>query len=318
MSDARIQLCKSALDVLCVGHACYDLVFSVPKHLEADEKGQADQLHCCGGGPAANAAIAIARLGLSAGFAGYLGDDVFGERHLQELADDQVNTSQVMRGPEPTPLSVVMVKPDGRRSLINYRTRQFYMDAGQITLPEPAPKVMLFDGHEPQAASALIDAKPQETETVLDAGSMHAGTVKLMQRVDYLVASEKFACQYAETSDARAALDVLARQAGCCVVITLGARGLVWQHAGKSGACPAFSISAVDTTGAGDAFHGAFAAFLAQRRPWHHLLRSASAVAALCCRKMGARSGMPDQKMLQRFLDQQQIRLDDQNGMDGG
>jgi len=317
LSDTQLQSRKPALDVICVGHACYDLVFNVPKHLEADEKGQADQLHCCGGGPAANAAIAIARLGLSVGFAGYLGIDVFGERHLQELVDDQVDTSQVMRGPEPTPLSVVMVKPDGRRSLVNYRTRRFYMDAGQVNLPTPAPKVMLFDGHEPHAASALIDAKPRETQTVLDAGSVHAGALKLMQRVDYLVASEKFACQYAETSDARTALDVLARQAGCSVVITLGARGLVWQHAGKRGACPAFSISAVDTTGAGDAFHGAFAAFLAQRRPWYDVLRSASAVAALCCRKMGARSGMPDQKMLQRFLERRRIKLDDQNGMDG-
>ncbi|MEY3879642.1 MAG: hypothetical protein RIQ94_437, partial [Pseudomonadota bacterium] len=80
------------IDVLCVGHASYDLVFSVDHHPTADEKIVAEDFLGCGGGPTANAAVTVARLGFKSAFAGYLGQDIYGEKHYQELLESGVNT----------------------------------------------------------------------------------------------------------------------------------------------------------------------------------------------------------------------------------
>lgn len=290
------------VDVLCVGHASYDLIFSVSRQPDADEKIVADSLLSCGGGPAANAAVCVAKLGLTSAFAGYLGRDLYGDKHLQELNDYGVNTQLVMRGDSPTPLSTILVKPDGKRCLINYKGDTQALSADALSLTEIPAKVVLFDGHEPFISLPLAEkAKQANIPTVLDAGSVHEGTLALMNRVDYLVCSEKFANQYA--GDERNALSRLAALAPV-VVITLGERGLIWQRGNQQGALPAYPMTALDTTGAGDAFHGAFCAALAAGMDWQSQLRYASAAGALCCMQMSARLGLPGLEEHARLFNQ--------------
>jgi len=291
----------SPIDVLCVGHASYDLVFAVPRHPEADEKIFADSLIACGGGPAANAAVTVARLGYRAAFAGYLGLDAHGELHHAELLREGVATGWIARGTAPTPLSTVLVKPDGRRALVNYKGDTRPLPADTIDFSTIAPKVVLFDGHEPELSAPLLARK---IPSVLDAGSLHRGTEALMSAVDYLVCSEKFARQWLGEDDPRRALAALAERSPA-VVITLGERGLIWSKEGESGALPAFRVEPVDTTGAGDAFHGGFAAGLAAGLDWPGLLRYASATGALCCERLGARPGLPDLTRLRGLLESQ-------------
>lgn len=279
------------VDVLCVGHACYDLVFSVAAHPAADEKVVADDFISCGGGPATNAAVAISRLGHSSAFAGYLGDDLYGDKHYQELQISGVNTDFVIRGTSPTPLSTVLVKPNGDRALINYKGQTKALPTTAIDFSSLKAKVMLFDGHEPYLSMMLAgQAREAGIPTVLDAGSVHDGTLALIGEVDYMVCSEKFAHQF--SGDVEKTLARLARVAPT-VVITLGEKGLIWQRGKRRGESPAFPVDAIDTTGAGDAFHGAFAAALAAEMEWHDILRYASAAGALCCTKIGARTGLP-------------------------
>jgi sulfofructose kinase len=288
------------VDVLCIGHASYDLVFSVDHHPGPDEKTFADGFIDCGGGPAANAAVMVANLGLKAAFAGYLGEDFFGDKHLQELNDHGVNTRLVVRGPAPTPISTVLVKPDGKRALINYKTGTHPLAADALDFSSVHPKVALFDGHEPHVSIAYCrELRDRHIPTVLDAGSLHTGTQALMSQVDYLVCSEKFALQVAGSVEL--ALAQFAEIAPN-VVITLGERGLHWRRGAEQGFMPAFTIADVDSTGAGDAFHGAFAAAIAQQMDWRETLRYASAAGALCCTKMGARPGLPTREELSRLL----------------
>lgn len=289
------------IDVLCVGHASYDLVFSIPHHPLEDEKLIAEGFIGCGGGPAANAAVTVAKLGFSAAFAGYLGQDIYGEKHWQELNEQGVQVHLVARGISPTPISTVLVKPDGKRALINYKGDTQPLAVNTLDFSAINPKVMLFDGHEPHLSRPLAKrARTQEIPSILDAGSVHEGTLMLMEKVDYLVCSEKFALQYAENEEA-----ALTRMAefSPAVVITLGARGLLWRRGQDRGAMPSFPITAVDTTGAGDAFHGAFAAALSQNLKWLEVLRYASAAGALCCTKTGARKGIPEQHEHQTLYD---------------
>ena len=293
---------EPTLDVLCVGHASYDLVFSVPRHPLADEKIFADGFLACGGGPAANAAVIAARLGYRSAFAGYLGNDIYGDTHFAELAKEGVDTRFIVRGPHPSPLSAVLVKPDGARALVNYKGATRHLAEDDIDFSRICPKVILFDGHEPLISVPLAEqARLAGIPLVLDAGSLHEGTQALMNRVDYLVASEKFASQWLKRDDVDEALAKLSALAPA-VVITLGERGLVWSKDGAKGALPAFPVQAVDTTGAGDAFHGAFASALADNMAWGELLRYSSAAGALCCQCAGARSGLATAEAMHKFL----------------
>jgi sulfofructose kinase len=288
------------IDVLCIGHASYDLVFSIDHHPLADEKISASGFVGMGGGPAANAAVTVAKLGFKSAYAGYLGLDIYGEHHYQELLDSGVYSDLIIRGKSPTPLSTILVKPDGRRSLINYKGETNTLPFEAIDFSSISPKVVLFDGHEPQLSFALLESiQNKSTISVLDAGSLHDGTLALMHKVDYLVCSEKFAIQYAATIEI--ALQRLA-EISPTVVITLGEKGLIWQHNQEQGSLSAFPIVCIDSTGAGDAFHGAFSAALCTKLNWLDILRYASAAGALCCTKLGARAGIPHHEDIQVLL----------------
>lgn len=289
-----------AVDVLCIGHASYDLVFSVAHHPSEDEKMLAESLLGCGGGPAANAAVTVAKLGFSAAFAGYLGLDLYGDSHYRELTELGVDTRLLQRGHSPTPLSAVLVKPDGKRALINYKGETQALASNSIDFSGIMAKVLLFDGHEANISLDLVNqVRPQNLPTILDAGSLHDGTRALLDKMTYLVCSEKFAWQYA--GDVDIALTQLAALAPA-VVITLGERGLIWRCGVETGSLCAPPVTALDTTGAGDAFHGAFAAAVAANSDWSQTLRYASAAGAYCCTQLGARPGIPNRQQHQDLL----------------
>ncbi len=291
-----------SVDVLCIGHASFDLIFSVSKHPNNDEKMSATAFQHSGGGPAANAAILVSKLGLKAAFAGYLGLDAYGEQHFAELNNAHVNSSLIVRGQNPTPITSIIVKPNGQRALINFKGDTKPLPVNAINFDTIKPRVILVDGHEPHLSLAIIQkAKDNNIPTVLDAGSLHTGTKILMSAVDHLVCSQKFALQFAQNE--QQAFKQLSKLSDY-LVITLGNQGLLWKTPKQTGALPAFPVKSVDTTGAGDAFHGAYAAGLAQQMPWPALLRYASAAGAYCCMHMGARQGLPSQQQLKKFQSQ--------------
>jgi len=293
---------KQPIDVLCVGGGTYDLVYSVERHPGPDEKIRATSFLGCGGGPAANAAVTAARLGLHAAFVGYLGNDIFGNAHIDELQQAGVNTDLVVRGDYSSALSVVMVKPDGSRALVNYRKPESFLAAGSVDFSDIDAKVILFDGHEPFISPPLArSARQKGIATVLDAGSIHSGTEELATLVDHLVCSERFGLDFTGEKDEATALAKLGAHAPN-VIITIGDRGLVWKNAAGTGRLAAYKVKAVDTTGAGDVFHGALAACLARQMAWQQSLAYASAAGALCCTRIGARLGIPTQEEVEAFL----------------
>jgi sulfofructose kinase len=290
------------IDVLCAGFACYDLVYNINYHPCADEKLFASSFLSCGGGPAANAAYTAARLGFKSAFAGYLGNDIYGQKHIDEFKSQGVITNLVIRGEEQTPLSCIMVKPDGKRMVVTYRVKTNYLTKGCINLTDYNCKVILFDGHEPAMATSLVYyAKEKKIKTILDAGSVHQGTQELIHHVDYLVASEIFAQKFTGESNEEKAIKKLATLHSA-VVITLGERGIIWYHQSQFGRFPAFPVDVVDSTGCGDAFHGAFAAGIAEGMSWQDLLAFASATGALCCSKKGARPAIPERHKVAELI----------------
>jgi len=292
-------------DVLCVGHASFDITMTAAHHPAADEKMLADALMLGGGGPAANAAVQVTRLGGSAAFCGYLGHDLFGEEHESELAHEGVDTGLIVRGGHASPISQILAKPDGSRSVVNFKGNTPWLEANAVDIRRIealAPRVILFDGHEPLISTPICQwARNNRIPTVLDAGSLHRGTRELSNMVDYLVSSEKFARQLCGEDEVQTCLNELAVISDR-VVITLGERGLIWQQQGQSGGMPATTIEAVDSTGAGDAFHGAFALAIAREMDWNDTLRFASAAGALACTRLGARAALGDKQAMLEIL----------------
>ena len=139
--------------------------------------------------------------------------------------------------------------------------------------------------------------------TILDAGSIHSGTEALYQEVDYLIASEKFYKQW-NNQLGKDSFGYLKSHVPY-LIITLGANGLIYAtENNEHKKCRAFPIKTVDTCGAGDTFHGAFAAGLVKGLSLEENLRQSSAAGAFCCTKLGAREGIPSPNELQGFLEQ--------------
>ena len=293
---------KIGIDVLCVGVSSYDLTFLLSHHPQPDEKIFSKSLTECGGGPAANAAVTVSKLGFKSAFAGYLGNDFYGKKHFQELKSAEVLTDLIVIGDEPTPISVSLVKPNGQRSLINYRRKTDYLKEKSVDFSNIEPSVILFDGHEPEISLPLAKtARSRGIKTILDAGSVHRGTKALVDQVDYLICSKKFARDFTGEEKEESALEKLFKYSSN-VVITLGEQGLLWKNLLGEGKRTAFKVDACDTTGAGDAFHGAFAVCVACKKDWEKTLEYSSAVAAICCKKAGARTGIPNREEVEKFI----------------
>lgn len=299
------------MDVLCVGHAAWDISLFVDGYPPENSKCESNTMLECGGGPAANAAYLLACWGVPCGIAAAIGADAYGDRIAAEfLAVNADITLLDRRSTNVTPVSVILVnQQSGSRTIVNRKA------LGQASilrlLPGAAscgsPRVLLFDGHELQASLEAMERFP-DAKTILDAGSVRSGTRELARRVDYLVSSERFACQMSGLPN----LDLPENQAqavatlyacnGHPVVITLGERGMLRgtdQHVER---LPAFKVDTVDTTAAGDVFHGAFAYGVVTGLSDDETLRLAAAAAAASATARGGRTSIPSLPQVQEML----------------
>jgi sulfofructose kinase len=212
-----------------------------------------------------------------------------------------VQVDGIFRGDAPTPIATVITKPDGARSIIDYRAPTATAPEDAIALARAPAKVLLVDGHQPLLSLKLVEeARSLGIPSVLDAGSVNDGTRLLYNKVDYLVTSEKFARDFSGESDPRTALSHFDGVAPF-IAATWGADGVYWQDESGQLRTPAFDIEAVDTNGAGDAFHGAFALGIAQGLSNQENIRRACATGALTCLKAGARIAIPTQAAVDRL-----------------
>lgn len=292
-------------DVLAVGLVCVDLTLETPHHPAPDEKLRAGGRHLVPGGPAAVAAAQVSRLGGRAAYAGIVGDDLFGAWLREAFAAENIDATGLQAvACHPTPLAAILVKPDARRSVISHRPPP----ADAPPPPAfPSARVLLADGHRPEWNAALLDhARRTGAPLVLDAGSWSDSVRELAASADHVVSSEACARATLDGRDpAEAGADLFrafGARADATLVVTLGERGLVWQKCDSRGAMKAPRIRAIDTTGAGDAFHGAYALGLARRAPLPDILRRASAAGALACTRLGAWSALATADELHDFL----------------
>ena len=290
-------------EVLCVGHAAYDLAMFVDGFPNENAKAETGEWLESGGGPAANAAYLMSKWGARCAFAGLVGDDHYGRCIRAELEAVGTDVSRLQSLPHhTTPLSVILVnKQTGTRTIVNRKVRGRALRLDAAALAGSLPSVLLFDGHELDASLAALRAFP-DAASILDAGSWREGTAALAGKVKYLVASERFARQATSFDDPRASLGKLREHFPTNVVVTLGEKGLVADDGSGFRHMPAFPAECVDTTGAGDIFHGAFAFAIGRAMPFWECLRFASMAASLSVRKPGGRASIPTLSQVEEAL----------------
>ena len=292
--------------IICVGHAALDRVYRIEAFPARPTKVRAIEHIESGGGMAANAAATIGILGGEVELWSRVGADDAGNRIRQALKQAKVDIRYVETFDEGrSSTSAIIVDDNGERLIVG--TRDPNMPSGTSWLPVERianADIVLADLRWQEAVRAVFArARASDVPTVLDAdvGNRDALT-EILALTDYAVFSEEALADYLPDLDQQARLDRILllgpRHAG----VTLGAGGYVWRDTFGGGRSAAFEVDVVDTTGAGDAFHGAFTLALAEHRPIADCARFASAVAAMKCTRLGSRSGLPNRQEVDAFM----------------
>lgn len=289
--------------MLCVGHAVQDFVFSVSEIPTTAAKHRATAFASVGGGPAATAAVCIARLGGTALLAARVGDDAIADLIRAELEGYGVDCGHLRRMPGcGSSLSAVFVDQRGERLIVNH------LDPKLPTMADwlPSPTVLgcsavLADTRWPEGAlAALAKARDADLPAVLDADQPIPSDGRLLDTATHVAFSQDALADYTGEADPVRGLRAAGLSNWCCV--TVGVHGVHVLENGVHMHVPGHPVPVVDTLGAGDVWHGAFALALAEGQPEMAAVRFASAAAALKVQRAGGRRGAPDRPELDRIL----------------
>lgn len=290
--------------VLCVGIATLDYVYSVETMPTGGEKYRSRDLAIVGGGCSGNASVAIARLGGQVWLATRLGDDVTGDQILADLASEGVDASGSLRAEGlRSPVSAILVDGQGERMVVSYSDPRMPERTDWLlkALPEGTGAVLADTRWGEGSLAAFRLAREAGIPGVLD-GDRKPPHPDLLGTASHVAFSAQALREAAGETDARAGLTKLAKTVPTWIAVTLGSEGVLFIENGEVVHLPGFAIEAVDTLGAGDVWHGAFALALAERQQERDAIRFANAVAAIKCTRFGGRAGTPSRDEVERFL----------------
>ncbi|WP_313195963.1 PfkB family carbohydrate kinase [Shinella zoogloeoides] len=293
--------------VLCVGVAVQDHIFRVDRMPDAAIKVFASDYRQVGGGPAANAAATVARLGARVTLWARVGNDATGKAMIAELKDYGVDTGviRMIEGGRSS-VSTVAVDGDGERLIIAFADANLDRDVSWLPTETIGDSdALLCDVRWPEASlHALTNARERGVPSVLDADLTTTDAVAtLFPLATHAVFSEPALARLAGTTDPAAGLRAVAGQGAKHVSVTLGAEGFGFlDENGAFAHIPGFPVNAIDTLAAGDVFHGAYALAVAEGRCVRDAGRFAGATAAIKCSRWGGRSGIPNRSDVEALL----------------
>ncbi len=299
-------------DAVAVGLNSYDILVSLDHHPPADSKQRIQRLEYRPGGQCATAMAACARLGWRARYVGHFGDDHYGKAGVESLVREGVDVSFVRQIPGATShFGIILVAAaEGSRTVLWDRDPELELR------PEHVPpkavetaRVLLVDCHETAAATAAATlARAHGNATVVDAETPRDGLELLLRQIDIMIMSESLPPQLTGLADTGAALHAIAEEYQPAIAcVTLGEHGSLAIVKGREIRTRAYDVPVVDTTGAGDVFRAGFIAGWLRggdNARVDGILEYANAAAALKCRKLGARDGMPTSDEVEELIRQ--------------
>lgn len=290
--------------LVCAGIVTVDMAFAMNQEIMPGLKNRAAASFIAPGGCALNAARAAARLGGQVSLIGVIGDDMLGHWMCQQVEMAGIETHQLIRRDgEETARSAVLLTGDGERTIVNYRRDSLY-ECGIAHPDLTGAGAVLADTRWPQGAKDLIlAARNAGLPAVLDAEAPVTHAQDALRAASHVAFSEQGLADFAGGADA-AALSRAASELGAWVCVTRGPHSVLCHDGIHLSDVPTFGVTAVDTLGAGDVWHGAFALALAQGRTEIAAVRFANAVAALKTTRTGS-AALPDRTEVEKFLEEE-------------
>jgi sulfofructose kinase len=305
--------------ILGLGGVTTDQIGVVDHIPSSDEVIRLQEYRLQQGGMVATALVAAARLGAETEFLGAVGDDQNGRFALECFAAEGVGTAgvRVVPGSIRAFSFILVEKSSGKRTIVHepgvQRNRRLDDPPGDLSALLSGVGYLHLDGFWMDTAVALAEnAKEAGIPITLDIGPNQRDPKieTLLSLADYVIPSLAFSRRYTRREDGQSAAQALLKHGAKAVIQTLGEQGaFVATGEGQSFAVPAFPVRVVDTTGAGDSFHGGFLFALSRGYPLHQGVVFANAVAALKCTRLGGQAGLPSYPQVQRFLSDRGVRL---------
>ena len=295
------------INIVGIGACVMDTLVSVPRYPEEDTKLRADGTRLAGGGPTATGLVAAAKLGQSCGFIGVLSDDnggafLKGDFEKYGLTNDLITTesgyrsftSVIWLSKESTSRTCVFDRGNLPALVLNDRQKEAIK----------AAKLLMVDGNELEAAiEGAKLARENGVKVLYDAGGLYPGYERLLPHVDILIPSKEYSLGATGCETVEEAAKVLYdRYNPEIVVITCGKRGGVMYDGKKITEYPIYPAEVIDSNGAGDVFHGAFAFGVTQGYDYEKCCHFSSAVSGLKCTGIGARESVPDFETVKNYL----------------
>jgi sulfofructose kinase len=309
LNSASADAAPRAPAILCAGIIALDEVFRVEKFPRPDVKTPAHSFFVVNGGCAANAAVAVARLGGRAALAGPLGgppgEDSNGDRVLAALARERVDCSGCQRvAGLSTPLSAIFIDARGERMIVTHRDCR--LDAARPADPAglvASVDALLADNRFPEFVRPIcVAARARGISVVLDADGPTPMGDDLLRIASHVVFSSEGLRATTGLDDLGVALGRIADTTPSFLAVTRGAQDVLWCQGRTLRGSPVFAVEAVDTLGAGDVFHGAFTLALAEGRDATAAMRFAAAAAGLKCTRVGGSAGAPRRAEVEALL----------------
>jgi len=304
----QVRAPKIPPKILCIGMPVRDLTFRTPSVPARGSKENATGFGEICGGNALNAAIAIVRLGGRAALCGPMGDarETSARFIYEQMAHEGIDTNHIVHMPGlVTPVSAVMIDPTGERTIVTFRDPELW----KVKLPKA--DMLMEDCHailvESRCAEFCTDicaeAVRRGIPVIVDADRAMSLREGLLTASTHLVFSSEPLQETAGTTDDGEALKRIARLTPSFLAGTRGPRGTLWlDERGELQETPAFPVHTVDTLGAGDVFHGAFALAVTEKQELQQALRFASAAAALKCTRFGGAFAAPQRAEVEELL----------------
>ncbi|TMJ23115.1 MAG: sugar kinase [Alphaproteobacteria bacterium] len=296
--------------ILCIGMPVRDLTFRIDGLPERGFKVNASHFDEICGGNALNGAIGIVRLGGRASICGPMGDakETSSKYIFEKLGHEGIETRHIVHMPGlVTPISNIMIDPSGERTIVTFRDPELW----KVHLP---PTEALLDDcaailTESRCAEFCTDlcaeARRRGIPVIVDVDRTMSMREGLLTASSHLVFSSEALQATAGVADDAEALKKIARLTPSFLAGTRGALGTLWlDDNGNLQQTPAFPVHTVDTLGAGDVFHGAFALAVTEQQELPEALRFASAAAALKCTRFGGAFAAPQRAEVEEFLNQ--------------
>lgn len=289
------------MKVICVGHSTFDTTLPMDEYPTENIKYRIPKCIECGGGPASNGAYLLAKWGMDTTIASVVGNDYYGDRIVNDFKTIGADTTYLekMENHFTSSSYIIANTSNGSRTIISAKDKTIDKLSQPITTKAD---VILVDGEHAQTAIEVLKANPNAI-SVLDAGRVNDNTKAIGKLVKYFVCSKDYAEEFTQTkidynnpSTIIYCYEKLKEYFQTNIIITLEAKGSFTMIDGKYEQIPSITVKAIDSTGAGDIFHGAFTYFISNNYSLKDAIHYASITAGISVTRVGSRFSIPELK----------------------